>query len=336
MPEVMIKARQATPKSFLVGSFIKKEEVVILFSGTGNGKSILGIQFADDISKGNSCFQGVLPNECGPQKVMYFDWELTLNDYKERYTDAGGTEYAFASENYFRRVGNDDDNSKTFAEIARNMERILVQQIEQHRPNVVFIDNITAMSNGSTADAAVATKIMELLMKLKKNYKLTVIVLAHTPKRYDWSKPLGMEDLAGSAIISAYADSIIAIGSSKMGNDIKYLKHIKIRTGVKVHDENNVIQVAIVKEGAFLQMKTLEEPFGREMDHLIAKNEVTTNDAMLQKMIELNEEGKSFQEIKEELNINISRQHIMRLIKSHKEKKETVEFNSEKAEDAPF
>jgi hypothetical protein len=338
MPEVMKNAKKATTKSFLMGSFIKIEDVAILFSGPGNGKSILGVQMADAISKGMSLLNGILVNECGPLKVMYFDFELTLNDYKSRYLDAAGDEYAFADNDFFRRVGNDDNNSKTFAEIARNMERILLHNIELYHPKVVFIDNITAMSNGSTADAVVATKIMDLLIHLKKQHQLTVLVLAHTPKRYDLSKPLAQEDLAGSALIAAYADSIFAIGPSKMGSNVKYLKHLKIRTGVKIHDEHNVIQVAIEKEGAFLQLKTLEEPFGRENDHLVSKNEIVISDETIHLMVASHDEGKSNQVIKEELKLSISRQYIGRIIKMHKEKKKAEATDVAKAsiDEAPF
>jgi archaellum biogenesis ATPase FlaH len=315
----------------MMGSLLKKGDVGILFSSAGNGKSILGIQCADNLSKGQSAFGGILRNECGPQVVAYFDMELSLSDYQNRYMDAAGNPYPFAGENQFVRVGNDDEQSKTFAEIARNIERILIQNIERIRPNVVIIDNITAISNGSTADAVVAAKIMDLLMLLKKHFKLTILILAHTPKRYDLSKPLVLEDLAGSSLFLAYADTIIAIGSSKMGSNIKYLKHIKVRSSVKIYDENNVIQVAIVKEGAFLHMKTLEEPFGRESDHLINKNEVAVNDELIRKMVELHTEGKSLQEIKTDLKIDISRQHIGRILKTQQEKRSVINNDFDEA-----
>jgi hypothetical protein len=320
MPVVMEQAANATPKAFLVGSLIKVEDVAILFSGPENGKSILGIQMADKISRGESLFNGLLRNECEPKKVLYFDFELTLSDYKSRYIDGAGNPYPFLGDGKFIRVGNDEENPKTFAEIANNMERIIMHNIERYKPEVVFIDNITAMSNGSTVDAEVVKKIMDLLIRLKRRNKLTVVVFAHTPKRYDLSKPLENEDLAGSSLLSTYADSIIAIGRSKMGNNVKYIKHVKLRTGVKFHDEQNIINVSIEKEGAFLQMKTLEEPTGRETDHLVGKNEIIVTDELISQMVMLNNEGKSYQEIKEELKLGLSRQYIGRVIKMHKAK----------------
>jgi replicative DNA helicase len=319
-PAVMEMAKKATKKAFLVGSLIKAEDVCILFSGPENGKSILGVQMADKISKGESLFDGLLPNECGAQKVLYFDFELTLGDYKERYLDDAGNEYLFKDDGSIMRIGNDEQNPKTFAEIANNMERILIRNIELEMPKVVFIDNITAMSNGSTADAEVVRHIMDLLMQLKKKHKLTVIVLAHTPKRYDLSRPLVLEDLAGSSLLAAYADSVIVIGKSKMGNNVKYLKHLKVRSGKKIHDEQNVIQVVIEKIGNFLQFIPLEEPTGYESEHLIHKYDASIDDELIQNIVLLYDAGKSYQMIKDELNLKMSRQHIGRIIKNYKEK----------------
>jgi replicative DNA helicase len=91
----------------MMGSLLKKGDVGILFSSAGNGKSIFGIQAADNISKGQSTFSGILRNECGTQIVAYFDLELTLSDYQNRYMDAAGNIYPFANENRFIRIGND-------------------------------------------------------------------------------------------------------------------------------------------------------------------------------------------------------------------------------------
>jgi hypothetical protein len=125
MPDVMEQAALATTKSLLVGSLIKMEDIAILFSGPENGKSILGIQMADKISRGEPLFNGLLRNECAPQKVLYFDFELSLSDYKNRYIDGAGNKYPFLGKEWFNRVGNDKKNLKTFAEIAKNMERIM-------------------------------------------------------------------------------------------------------------------------------------------------------------------------------------------------------------------
>jgi hypothetical protein len=321
MPEVMDLAEKATEKSFLVGSLIKKEDVTLIFSQTGNGKSVFSIQMADKISRGESLFNELLKNECGQQKVLYFDFELTLGDYKNRYIDKEtGIKYQFLGEGWFDRIGNDEDDPKTFSEIATKMERLLVSNVVKFKPNVIFVDNITAMSNGATVDPEVARRIMDLILLLKKRYKLTVIVLAHTPKRYDLSKPVVIADLAGSSLLSTYAESIITIGQSKMGNNVKYIKHLKCRNGVIIHNEENIIQISIEKEGCFLQFKPLEEPIAREADHLVSKYDASIDEALIEQMISLKKDGKSLSQIKTDLSLKISRQYIGQLIKNYQQK----------------
>ena len=60
-----------------------------------------------------------------------------------------------------------------------------------------IIDNITFICNG-TESGAKASLFMKQLIRLKKRYGLTTIVIAHTPKRRGW-KPITQNDLAGSS-----------------------------------------------------------------------------------------------------------------------------------------
>jgi hypothetical protein len=324
MNEVMIKAANALPKSLLVGDLIKWNDVAILFSGPANGKSIFAIQCADAISKGKSLLHGHLRNECGEQKVLYFDFELQFSDFKSRYMDASGAQYGFKGENFIR-VGNDEDNPSTFADFAKNADYIISRNIEKHKPSVVFVDNITALANGATADYEVAARIMDTLMLLKKKYKLTVVVLAHTPKRYNTTVPLSINDLAGSAMLGNYADSIFTVGASKMSDKIKYLKQIKVRSGIKRYDEENVLQVSIEQEGAFLQYKTLEEPTGRERDHLTDFNQEDDTD-MLREAADLKAQGNGLRKIIAQLGLKMSHTQLGIKLKAYEAESVQNEF----------
>lgn len=316
MNVVMEKAKNALPKAFLVGDLIKWNDVAILFSGPANGKSVFSMQMADALSKGKGLFSNLLRNECGRQKVLYFDLELQYSDFKSRYMDAAENMYNFETEEWFVRVGNDEDNPSTFADFSKNADYLISRNIEKHKPSIVFVDNITALANGATADYEVASKIMDILMLMKKKYKLTVIVLAHTPKRYNITVPITINDLAGSAMLANYADSVITIGASKMGDKVKYIKQIKVRSGEKRFDDENIIQIGIEKDGAFLQYKTLEEPTGRERDHLIDFNEENQT-PMLDGALKLQREGMGLRKIIENLGLKMSHTQLGFLLKKH-------------------
>ena len=68
-------------------------------------------------------------------------------------------------------------------------------------------------------------------------------------------------------------------------------------------------------------MKTLEEPTGRESDHLLNKYDASVDENLIKQMVIFHDEGKSNQMIKDEMNLSISRQHIGRIIKTYKDKR---------------
>ncbi len=64
---------------------------------------------------------------------------------------------------------------------------------------------------------------MKELKTLKDKYGVSILALAHTPKR-DMSKPLTINDLGGSKMLMNFCDSAFAIGASHKAKGIRYLK----------------------------------------------------------------------------------------------------------------
>lgn len=319
MSEVMEKAARATAQSMICGDLLRVGDIAFMFAGPGTGKSILAVQIADAITKGKNLFNNILINEVGPQKVLYFDFELRYSDYKGRYIDAAGHPYQFA-ENYIR-VGENEENGGNFEALAANAESLLARDIQNNLPDVVIIDNITSIANGATADAEVAMRIMNSLKTLKSKYNLTILVLAHTPKR-NTTQAITINDMGGSSQLGNFANNIWAIGSSKMDKSIKYIKQVKARGAVERFDADCVLQVAVEKFGAFLQMTALEEPFGKESDHLTDFNQETEED-VLKMALDLQNQGKGLRSIVAELGLKMS--HAQLGIKLNKLKASIIE-----------
>jgi orotate phosphoribosyltransferase-like protein len=72
-------------------------------------------------------------------------------------------------------------------------------------------------------------------------------------------------------------------------------------------------------------MKTLEEPTGRETDHLVSKYDVSIDENLIKEMVVLKNDGKSLSQIKTELNLMISRQYIGQLIKAYEQKNKNTD-----------
>lgn len=93
---------------------------------------------------------------------------------------------------------------------------------------------------------------MMKLIRLKKKYGLTTIVIAHTPKRRGY-EPITQNDLAGSAKLINFFDAGIALARSAKDNNLRYLKQVKVRTGEYQYDAENVIVFDVNKTDGFLR-----------------------------------------------------------------------------------
>ena len=66
----------------LFGTIWHQGEVAFLFSNTGKGKSILGVQLAESIASGKM----ILNMDTTLQKTILFDFELSAKSFQRRYT----------------------------------------------------------------------------------------------------------------------------------------------------------------------------------------------------------------------------------------------------------
>ena len=81
---------------------------------------------------------------------------------------------------------------------------------------------------------------MKRLKELKIKHNLSILALAHTPKR-NLIYPITKNDLAGSKHLSNFADSIFAIGESCKDKSLRYLKQLKARATEVIYDSENII-----------------------------------------------------------------------------------------------
>ena len=106
---------------------------------------------------------------------------------------------------------------------------------------------------------------MKNLKSLKNKYGLSIMALAHTPKR-DLSKPITGNDLQGSKMLMNFCDSAFSIGQSHKDKSTRYLKQIKSRNTEIIYDTENVCLCHLDKPHNFLQFEFLG--FGSEQEHL--------------------------------------------------------------------
>ena len=244
----------------LFGALWFESEICILFADTNVGKSILAVQIGDSISKGE-CIKG-FNLETEKQPELYFDFELTDKQFEVRYTATDGSHYQFDDQFYRAEINPDSvETDMTFEEYL-NMS--VEQAIIHTNARILIIDNITYLKN-ENEKARDALPLMKQLKALKTKYNLSILALAHTPKR-DLGKPITKNDLQGSKMLMNFCDSSFALGESTMDKSQRYLKQIKARNCQIVFDTENVGIFEIIKPDNYLHFNYTGT--GNEFEHL--------------------------------------------------------------------
>ena len=260
-------------------------EVCCLFSDSNLGKSIYAVQIATSIAE--------------KQRVLYFDFELSDKQFQLRYSDENGNLNQFPDNLYRVEINRESLDTTNFEEaVIENIEQTALQT----GAKVLIIDNLTYLCIASEKGDA-AGMLMFRLMALKKKYCLSILVLAHTPKRC-LSNPITQNDLAGSKKLYNFFDSVFAIGKSAKDNSVRYIKQLKVRYGNYTYDADNVIVSAIEKTGSFLQFVNIG--YATEKEHLKEPSDKDNTEeiAAIKQMVS---DGKSYRSIASELGISLGK-----------------------------
>ena len=280
----------------LFGEFWFEGELCILFADTNLGKSILAVQIGNSISKGENIGGFIL--ETLKQPILYFDFELGEKQFENRYSIKFEQHYDF--DNNFIRVEINPDatipEAQTFEDY---LNYSLERSITETGAKILIIDNLTYLKN-ETEKAKDALPLMKHLKALKNKYGLSILALAHTPKR-DLSKPITRNDLQGSKMLINFCDSSFSIGESHSDKNLRYLKQIKQRNTEQIYDAENVCVCQIDKPFNFLLFEFVS--LGNEFDHLKQHTE-RDRDTLNEKVSELKQKGRSYREIGSELGIS--------------------------------
>jgi RecA-family ATPase len=256
---ISIAKSRPIPK-MLFSEFWHQGELCFLFADTNIGKSILSVQIANSISKGEAIRGFKL--EAEKQTVLYFDFEMSIKQFEKRYSKDYGQHYDF--DNSFLRIEINPDCTD-FDNFEKSLFESLEISIMRYNAQVLIIDNLTYLKTQATETAKEALPLMKLLKDLKLRYSLSILTLAHTPKRNLYN-PITRNDLAGSKHLANFADSIFAIGESQKDKSLRYLKQIKTRDTELIYDSENVLLCEITKAHNFLGYEFVD--FSRESEHL--------------------------------------------------------------------
>ena len=286
--ETMRQAALIKEPAKLYDEFWYEGEMGCLFADSNVGKSVLAVQIANDIAR-----RGM--------KVLYFDFELSMKQFENRYKDVqDGTPYKFP-ENFYRLSMNGLRVTCKADELADKIIEHIKKCVKEINAKVIIIDNLTWIVNTGKS-VQKAGELMKSLDALKREYGLSMLILAHTTKR-NMSKPITQNDLGGSKMIYNFIDSAFAIGMSAKDTKIRYVKQMKVRYSEMKYGSDNVMLCTIDKKDKFLQFLT--EGYDEESNHL-KKLKAQDKQAVVAQIKVLRAEGKSYRDIAKILGMSSS------------------------------
>jgi Trp operon repressor len=291
-------ARREPEAKMLFGELWHQGELCMLFADTNIGKSVLAVQLGESIARG----QSIAPFTCQapPARVLYLDFELSQSQFGLRYSN-GEEDHRF-SDNFFRAQYNFIPDPPPNVNENDLLIAAIEYKVKQAKATVLIIDNITCL-RGGTENSAVALALMKSLKALKTDHNLSILVLAHTPKRRNATQPISADDLHGSKLLINFADSAFAIGKSTASTDLCYLKQIKQRNTRQRYGADNVCLCRIQKTGAFLHFTF--EGNSAEHHHLLSRTTAERRQ-LANKIAALATAGHSQRDISKQLGIGLA------------------------------
>ncbi|MES2398101.1 MAG: AAA family ATPase [Bacteroidota bacterium] len=225
----MFRTIHKEPPSKMIYSGIKQNSVGFVFGPSKTGKSIFCENLGMLIAAGANEYLG--------EHIGIKDGKVLFVSLEEFYR--GRTERNLKQAKKLRQSYGKDWTSnfhtapKNFPRyLATNEEwQLLHKLIDNCKPDVVFIDSLSRLYNGSIEESHLAKEVMKRLRELANSTRTTIIVIHHTPKIHN--QPLSIDSLAGSRILAQDADFLIGI--NKTYDNRRYVKEVAFR----YHQENN-------------------------------------------------------------------------------------------------
>lgn len=286
--QVLDEAEKKGELAQLYDEFWFESETCCLYGDSNVGKSILAVQIANDIAgKG--------------RKVLYFDFELSEAQILRRYSDKKTKKRHSFPKNMYHVSLNYMMGAYTAEELPDQIIRQMETLVKKTGASVIIIDNLTWIVYNSRS-SKMAGELMKKLSVMKNQYNLSMLILAHTPKR-NMSKPITQNDLGGSKMIMNFLDSAFAIGCSAKDPAYRYIKQIKVRYAEMKYGEDNVCLFEIQPFRSFLMFQKVGNAM--ESEHL-KKRKDDDKQAIIAKIKEMRSAGATLVEIAAELGMSKS------------------------------
>lgn len=288
----------------LYGEWVVENEVTVVAGDTNAGKSTLTYQIGMDIASGcNTLGFSSTPNT-DTGAVIYVETEMNSRQLSKRYGNIEiSTNMLFV-----------DAVGMELEQMVEQITKIVEEKYRKKKSTIIIIDSITIAANGSIT-AKVAKKLMNRLKALCELFYATVVILVHTRKR-DKSKPVEMQDLAGSAKLTDMADNVLAVAKcGSAGNEV-YVKLLKTRSNAYP----STVRLYELSDAKYLHFDFIQECKEQDLLTSAASGKIELTPELELKIVTRHEEGASIRTIASETGL--SKSTVDRIIQKQKDNQE--------------
>lgn len=277
MNDVIAEGMKQPKREPLYKNLWYENELCVLFGASNCGKSIYAMQIAKHVAQ--------------KQPILYFDYELNIQQICDRYTNEEGTIACKFPQNIYR-PNLDFDMAKNFKERRAYLRMRIEEAVNKIGIKLFIIDNITCLHPNLSKANEAATFILEL-RTFMNSLGASFLLLGHSPKKKD-NAPITLDNLSGSKNVANFIDSCFCIGQTRTEESEKlYIKQLKNRSSQIILNEEHVLVCSIEKgEDNFLFFK--EEGYSKEKDLLKGTASITPEK---EKVYQLYKEYKSYRKI---------------------------------------
>jgi len=220
--------------SWLIDHYLIKNGVTLIAGTDGAGKSLLALYLSLCLNNGKSLFSSEEWDKyeqlnTKKSKVLYFDEENNLPSVKSRLYQLKNSMNINVDSIMFSSMQNiviDNDFD----------ERVFIEIIKQHKPDVIVLDSLVRFFNGDENSANDMKKLFSVLKKCNSSYNTSSILLHHVNKTKKYGR-IEKTDIRGSSDITAFPDVILGLNKIKTNEDNKIVEKVLIEPLKYRHEE---------------------------------------------------------------------------------------------------
>ena len=207
---------------WVVKDLFAKKLVSVIFSEPGVGKTVLAMDIAEKLTKGESIFNQYKVDR--PMKVLYFQGDFPNPIMRHRLQQT----LHKPDNNYFKFVNRYDAEEQGYSINLTNEQgqENLKTLLEEYRPDFVIFDTFISFFDGDENKQKDVKEPIDFLRKLTSNYDCSILLCHHSRKRSSNEKRKGLDqsDLIGSFVTARLCSLMLAIAhnAEKSTKEEKY------------------------------------------------------------------------------------------------------------------